>query len=73
MTRFIAISSVCLAGLLAGCGPAETAAPAGPVAPRFAVDPLWPKPLPNHWVIGSTVGVAVDSRDHVWIIHTRSS
>src|SRR6188508_1799181 len=43
------------------------------MAPRFEVDPLWPKPLPNHWVIGSTVGVTVDSRDHVWIIHTRSS
>ncbi len=64
---------MCLAGVLGGCGPADNAAPAGPVAPRFAVDPLWPKPLPNHWVIGSTVGVTVDSRDHVWIIHTRSS
>src|SRR5437588_3009977 len=24
------------------------------MAPRFEVDPLWPKPLPNHWVLGST-------------------
>jgi DNA-binding beta-propeller fold protein YncE len=38
-------------------------------APRFEVDPLWPKPLPNHWVMGSTVGVSVDSQDHVWIVH----
>jgi len=22
-------------------------------APMFEVDPLWPKPLPNHWVLGS--------------------
>ena len=58
------------AGLLAGCGPSEGTAPAARVAPRFEVDPLWPKPLPNHWVLGSTVGVGVDSRDHVWIIHT---
>jgi DNA-binding beta-propeller fold protein YncE len=35
----------------------------------FEVDPFWPKPLPNHWLLGSTVGVAVDSRDHVLIIH----
>jgi len=43
---------------------------AGPVqAPRFEVDPLWPKPLPNHWVLGSTVGVSVDGRDHVFIVH----
>jgi DNA-binding beta-propeller fold protein YncE len=38
-------------------------------APRFEVDPLWPKPLPNHWILGSTIGVWVDSDDHVWIIH----
>ena len=25
-------------------------------APRFEVDPLWPKPLPNHWVLGSAIG-----------------
>jgi DNA-binding beta-propeller fold protein YncE len=42
-------------------------------APRFAVDPLWPQPLPNHWILGSTIGVAVDSRDHVFIIHRGDS
>ena len=38
-------------------------------APLFEVDPFWPKPLPNHWVLGSTIGLSVDSRDHVWILH----
>jgi DNA-binding beta-propeller fold protein YncE len=38
-------------------------------APVFEVDPLWPKPLPNHWVLGMTIGVWVDEQDHVWIIH----
>ena len=37
--------------------------------PLFEVDPLWPKPLPNEWAIGSTLGVGVDSRDHVFIVH----
>jgi hypothetical protein len=37
------------------------------------VDPLWPKPLPNHWVIGSAVGVSVDSQDHIWIVHRTTS
>lgn len=37
--------------------------------PIFEVDPLWPKPLPNHWVLGSAIGVGVDSRDHVFIVH----
>ncbi len=40
-----------------------------PQAPRFEVDPLWPKPLPNHWVLGSVTGVAVDLEDHIWITH----
>ena len=38
-------------------------------APRFEVDPLWPKPLPNHWVLGQTIGVAVSADDHVWVVH----
>ena len=36
---------------------------------RVEVDRLWPKPLPNHWILGSVTGVAVDSRDHIWIVH----
>lgn len=42
-------------------------------APRFEVDPMWPKPLPNHWVIGAVIGVAVDANDHVWILHRDTS
>jgi hypothetical protein len=42
-------------------------------APRFEVDPFWPKPLPNHWLLGSTIGVWVDARDNVWIIHRSSA
>ena len=38
-------------------------------APAFEVDPLWPKPLPNHWLLGSVTGVAVDAQDHVWVVH----
>ena len=37
--------------------------------PSFQVDPLWPKPLPNHWLLGSVTGVAVDGQDHVWAVH----
>jgi DNA-binding beta-propeller fold protein YncE len=48
-------------------------APADVQAPMFEVDPLWPKPLPNHWLIGSAIGVTVDSRDHVFIIHRPDS
>ena len=41
-------------------------------APIFEVDPFWPQPLPNHWVLGSVVGVGVDSRDHVFIVHRQA-
>jgi hypothetical protein len=42
-------------------------------APRFEVDPVWPQPLPNNWLLGSVTGVAVDSRDHVYVIHLTDS
>jgi hypothetical protein len=38
-------------------------------APTFQVDPFWPKPLPNHWILGSVTGVFVDAQDHVWLVH----
>ena len=38
-------------------------------APRFVVDPLWPKPLPNNWLLGWTIGIWVDEQDYVWVIH----
>src|SRR5688572_24995704 len=38
-------------------------------APIFAVDPLWPKPLPNHWLIGTSIGLWVDDQDNVWMVH----
>lgn len=38
-------------------------------APRFRVDPFWPQPLPNNWILGQVAGLAVDANDHVWIVH----
>ena len=46
---------------------------AGAMAPRFEVDPMWPKPLPNHWILGQTIGVSVDGNEHIWIIHRGGS
>src|SRR5438046_7157583 len=42
-------------------------------APRVEVDPMWPKPLPNHWIMGNVIGVSVDAQDHIWIIHRGAS
>jgi len=46
---------------------ALAAAPASP--PTLIVDPLWPKPLSNHWLLGSVTGIAVDAQDHLWVVH----
>ena len=40
-------------------------------APKYEVDPAWPKPLPNLWVTGGVGGVCVDSQDHVFILNRR--
>jgi len=39
------------------------------MAPHFLVDPYWPRPLPNMWAMGNTIGVEVDERDHVFVVH----
>lgn len=51
----------------------KTGAPNTPVrtvtAPRFEVDLLWPKPMPNRWILGSVTGIAVDARDHIFVLN----
>ncbi len=41
----------------------------GPPPPTYRVDPAWPKQLPNNWIIGQIGGLAVDSHDHIWVLH----
>ncbi|HXI29564.1 MAG TPA: hypothetical protein VNG89_14095, partial [Vicinamibacterales bacterium] len=76
MKRNLLIGSSLLVVLLAlGVGQlllerrVDAQAKGAPQAPRFEVDPMWPKPLPNGWYLGQTIGVGVDAQDHVWIIH----
>ncbi len=69
----ILTSAVVVIGVFSGAADKERkeVAAKGPavVAPRFEVDPMWPKPLPNHWILGQVIGVDVDAEDNVWIIH----
>ena len=39
----------------------------------FQFDATWPKPLPDNWTLGNVVGVAVDARDHIWVVHRPGS
>jgi len=38
-------------------------------APRYKVDPFWPKPLPNNWMLGHCETVVVDRDDNIWVAH----
>ena len=62
MKKALAAAFAALA--LAACAQAPTRAPSG----GFQVDTSWPKSLPNNWILGQVAGIAVDARDHVWII-----
>jgi DNA-binding beta-propeller fold protein YncE len=53
--------------------PREAAAGQAQQVPLFEVDPFWPQPLPNHWLLGSAVGVTVDAQDRVWVVHRTDS
>ena len=35
--------------------------------PGFVVDPAWPQPLPNNWLLGQIGGLYVDQHDHIWV------
>jgi len=69
------VSAIALAAGIAGLGVGQAMlqqraeAQSGVTAPMFEVDPLWPKPLPNNWLLGWTIGLWVDEQDHIWVIH----
>ena len=41
--------------------------PAHAQSPAFRVDPYWPKPLPNNWILGQVGGISVDAQDNIWV------
>jgi hypothetical protein len=65
----VAIVGAIVVACEAQSGMDQAAATDAVMAPMFEVDPLWPQNLPNHWLMGSTIGVDVDSRDHIWVVH----
>jgi hypothetical protein len=36
--------------------------------PHYVNDPSWPKPFPNHWVMGQIGGMTVDDHDRIWVL-----
>jgi len=70
--RFVYLGAV-VPALLIGLGlwsPLKQAVAKDPnKAPRFKVDPFWPKPLPDRWVTGEVAGTCVDSKDHLFTVN----
>jgi DNA-binding beta-propeller fold protein YncE len=42
---------------------------AADAVPSFQVDPFWPQTFPDNWITGQVSGIAVDSKNHIWIVH----
>ena len=59
-----AATGLAVVGLSSGVVQANPSKP----APRFVVDPDWPKPLPKQWLVGQVAGIAVDRHDNIWIV-----
>ena len=56
--KWIAAAIMAVAFVALGVGSElieQRASAAQVMAPMFEVDPFWPKPLPNHWLLGSAV------------------
>ena len=72
ISAILGTATVLLASFLLGqnhLNQAVSAANNERLAPKMVVDPFWPQPLPNNWILGATIGIAVDSQDHVYIVH----
>lgn len=72
--RYQALILVALAVLPEACTRQASSQPPETAAVRqLQVDPFWPKPLPDNWMLGNVVGISIDSHDNVWVTHRPNS
>jgi hypothetical protein len=65
--RWAIVAAGCLLGALASVAPAQAE------GPTYKVDPFWPKPLPNNWIMGQAPGLFIDSQDQIWVLQRPKS
>jgi DNA-binding beta-propeller fold protein YncE len=70
MKRIAYVLVTTAALIVPGMAPAQSGETA---IPRFQVDALWPKPLPNNWLLGQVGGITVDRLDRIWIVQRPNS
>jgi DNA-binding beta-propeller fold protein YncE len=67
--RVLSLLCVCAFGFAMAAISSTTAQAADSAAPKYEVDPSWPKPFPNQWVFGGLGGLCIDAQDHVFLLH----
>ena len=67
VVRHVAGSVV--AAVIALASPVSPMRAQSAAGPKYEVDPTWPKPFPDRWVIGGLGGLCVDANDHVLILN----
>ena len=74
-TRFVtgSLAAFAIAVLSLGCTHHDHRVEGAASGPRYQVDPFWPKPLPNAWIMGQVAGIATDSRGQIWVLHRPGS
>src|ERR1700731_1031754 len=68
VTAFVAGSALAQTEIV---NPAAAAKVGG--IPQLLVDPSWPKPLPNKWILGQATRIRVDRFDHIWVVQRPGS
>jgi hypothetical protein len=61
-----AAASFLIALAVAPAAPADDSAASD--IPHYTNDAAWPKPFPNHWIMGQIGGLAIDRQDRIWVL-----
>jgi sugar lactone lactonase YvrE len=67
-TSLLVRTGICAAVAVCAVGFSASASRAQGV-PHYEADLAWPKPLPDHWILGGLGGLCVDAQDHVLILN----
>src|SRR5262245_44091648 len=67
MARKLLVLMALMATLFGSVALSQTTA----TAPKFEVDPWWPRPQPDSWITGRMGSVCMDSHDHVIVTNRR--
>lgn len=65
----LATTAFCALSIAASAAPKDATKNAPKDVPVYKVDPFWPKPLPNKWLMQGVPVMVVDKDDHIWVMN----